>query len=91
MNHGGEHCARFDLRHSAGALNDFRCNAVGAFACERNRWDPQLLLLLLLLLLPCVHYAVVELPVDAAGGARRGRTRLVSPAVGAAGSQIQLS
>ena len=60
-NAGGEHCARFDLRHSAGALNDFACDAVGAFACERNRWNPQLLLLLLLLLLPCLCYPVIKI------------------------------
>lgn len=67
-NAGGEHCARFDLQHSAGALNDFHCDAVGAYACERNRWNPQLLLLLLLLLLPCVCYPVVSF-------ARRCRAR----------------
>ena len=74
-NHGGEHCARFDLRHSAGALNDFRCNAVGAFACERNRWNPELLLLLLLLLLPCVCYPVVRI----ACRCRRRKAAAVAP------------
>ena len=58
-NNGGEHCARFDLRFSEGKLNDFSCEAVGAFACESGRFHPELLLLLLILLLPCCGAVVV--------------------------------
>ena len=76
-NAGGEHCARFDLRHSSGELNDFSCSAVGAFACERGRWNPWLLLLLLLLLLPCLCYPVIRVVVRC----RQRRRTAVAPVV----------